>query len=427
MLSLRLKNDLRFEPEQIGLVYASSALGAIFASLIAGQVADRWLSTERCLAICSSAMGGLLLALSFASEFWLVCGLCLGIWLFMVPNMILGVTMTMTHLQHPEQQYSRVRLWGTIGWVTSGLLLGLWLSQPEWLQLVSTEMGYEKASVVDSQRLAALLAFCLAGYSWTLPNTPPSRQARSWLAPLQALHLMRQGNFAVFCLCGFLLHATIPFHMQLTALLLENLGVAKELISPSLTIAQWSEILILWMLPALSSQLGMKGTLLIGLVSLVMVMTILMIGQPTWLVITSLSLFGFVICCYIIRGQVFINKIAGQDIRASAQGLFTTLNGFGLLTGNLLCGGVHQYFESQFALTFGVGACVALLATFLLAFGFQNETQTQETSPTAKVPRNVVPVPDPSPLSAAEVPQPVERIPEEPAPHNFESTCKQVT
>jgi MFS family permease len=374
VLSLRLESDLGFVAWQTGWVYAASALGAILGALVAGQVADRWMASERCLFVCGLIVGGLLLAMSWATAFWLVFVLCLAVWFFMVQVSILGVTLTMSHLQSPEQQFSRVRMWGTISWVAAGLALGWWLSQPGWMAAINQGLGRDGVSVGDSLVLAALLAFVLAGYALTLPHTPPAKEAKSWLAPLQALHLLRNRNFAVFCACGFLLHMTLTFQIQMTSLLLQHLGVPKESISPSLTIAQWSEIGIMWVLPAVSMRLGMRGTLLTGLAALTLALTILTIGQPVWLVLISLPLNGFVICCYIIRGQVFINHVAGREIRSSAQGLSTMINGVGLLLGNLACGFIRGGFGGEFAPTFAVGAGIALFATLLLALGFRTES-----------------------------------------------------
>ena len=403
MLSLRLEHDLHFAPMQIGLVYASSALGAILASLVAGQVADRWLSAERCIAVCSTVAGGLLWAVSYATDFPMVCVLCLGVWLFMVPVMILGVTTSLAHLERPELQFSRVRLWGTIGWMGAGLFFGLWLHQAK---------NYLPVSLDDSPRLGGILAFVLAGYALTLPHTPPSREAKTWLAPLQAIHLLRNRNFAVFCICGFIIHMTITFQLQMTSLMLKRLGLAEAWISPILTVGQCSEVVILFLLPVLSGRLGMKGTLLLGISAMATVLTVLMIGEPLWLMISILLLNGFVICCYVIRGQVFINSQARKDIRASAQGLFTTINGIGLLLGNLLCGVIRNLFEGQFAPTFAVGAGIALFGVFLLAFGFRSEPATStirpQTTPEEPTPSGIVELPKPIIANVETTAQPLE-------------------
>src|SRR5262249_21274864 len=109
----------------------------------------------------------------------------------------------------------------------------------------------------------------------------------------------------------------------------------------SLTIAQSTEIVALGLLPMLLLRLGTRGTMRLGLAAWTLALILLMVGQPLGLVLGSMTLNGLCICCYLVAGQVFINRLAHGDIRASAQGLFSFTNGMGLLAGNLLVGAVR--------------------------------------------------------------------------------------
>src|SRR5207302_6123530 len=98
-----------------------------------------------------------------------------------------------------------VRVWGTVGWVVIGWLSGCWLAQPGWLSgcLSWIRPGAPKPSMVDAFRLGGVIAFLLAGYTLTLPATPPRRTAgaRETVAPLEAVKLLRGGTFATYCAC----------------------------------------------------------------------------------------------------------------------------------------------------------------------------------------------------------------------------------
>src|ERR1700691_3740431 len=52
LFSLHLK-ELQFAPVDLGWACATQSLGALIAPLVAGQIADRWVASERCLAFCS--------------------------------------------------------------------------------------------------------------------------------------------------------------------------------------------------------------------------------------------------------------------------------------------------------------------------------------------------------------------------------------
>src|SRR5947209_7285698 len=116
LFSLRLKK-LGFSPLEIALASATQAIGALFAPLLAGQVADRWLSAERCLALFSFLVAGLLWQMAVCTSPAGLFLVGLGFWLLMVPIMTLGNTIIFAHMPIPERQFGSVRLWGTIGWV----------------------------------------------------------------------------------------------------------------------------------------------------------------------------------------------------------------------------------------------------------------------------------------------------------------------
>src|SRR5262244_99762 len=63
LFSSHLK-DLGFTPLQTAWACGAPPLAGMFAPLVAGQVADRWLPAERCLAVCALLAGAALWVLS---------------------------------------------------------------------------------------------------------------------------------------------------------------------------------------------------------------------------------------------------------------------------------------------------------------------------------------------------------------------------
>lgn len=369
VLSLRLEEELGFSSIETSLAYSSWAVAAMISSLIAGQVADRWMSIERCLCGCSLIVGILLLVLAELTTPIAVVTVCFLACMFIVPILTLGLTMSLANLDHPEKQFGWIRLWGTLGWISAGILLWCWLHLPKWFPALQETMG--TLSLASSMRLGGMVGVLLSIYSLTLPHTPPLRLGRSWLAPLGAISMLRERSFAVFCICGMLMHITIPFNVQQVPLVLRHVGLDKDTIPLASTIAQWSEVLSLGLLPFITGRFSVKQMLLFGISIWTLGLLIMMIGTPTWLVVASLSCNGLFITFWAIRGQVFVNRQAGKDVRASAQGLTTMLNGTGLLAGNLLVGVVRDWTGRQFLPTFAVSVVIASFAIFLFAFGFR--------------------------------------------------------
>jgi predicted MFS family arabinose efflux permease len=375
LFSLRLA-ELSFSQLQIGWAGATYALASLTTPFLAGQLADRWFPAQRCLA-CFAAAGGCLL--------WLLAGLrdpdvvfwtCLAVWLVLVPAVTLTISICFTHLPDPARTYGSVRMWGTIGWVVPGLLLGCWFAEPEWLcgPLLCLRPDGPRTELPDALRLGGLLAFLLAAYALTLPHTPPARarsgSPASLFAPLAALRMLRRRPVAVYCICALGVCFAVSFNSLFTPLLLRHLGLPPEWLSPTLTISQTTEILTLGLLPWLLLRLGTRGTMALGLFAAALLMSLLSLGGPPGLIVPALGLNGLCICCFLIAGQVFVNSRAAGDVRVSTQSLLTFVNGVGLLLGNLLGGWISEQAGGAFAPTFGAAAAVCCAALLLFALGF---------------------------------------------------------
>jgi MFS family permease len=370
LFSRRL-DELGFAPIEIGWSCATQPLASLIGPIVVGQLADRYFAAQRCLSVCAFLAGILFWIMAGLTEPWSVFGLSLAIWLVLGPANTLCATMCFHHLLNPERDFGSVRLWGTIGWVTASWIVPVWLYVADvvWNLVLPTEST--SGVLGDIFRLAGVISFALAAFALTLPHTPPRHGAETWFAPVAALQRLRGRSFRVYFTCSFGLCMTLPFMMQLAPLLLKNLDVPDRWIAPALTTGQTMEVTSLALLPMLLLRFSVRGTMLIGATAWTMLLTALMIGRPTWLVISSLSLNGLFICCFVVAGQVFVNSRAPADVRASAQALLTFVNGLGMLAGNLLVGWVRHAFAGEFQPTFAVGACIAACLTMVLLLAFR--------------------------------------------------------
>jgi MFS family permease len=370
LFSLRLQ-ELGFSPLEMGWSCAPQALATMIAPLAAGQTADRWFATERCLAVCALLSGIFLWLLADLTGVSAIFLAALALWVVFAPASTLSAALSFAHLPYQGRHFGPIRLWGTLGWVVSGWLVGYWLSQPAWL---GTWFSVAPAPrLADMFRFASLLAFALGAYAWTLPHTPPQcRTGPSYLAPLDAIRLFRERPFAIYWFCALGVCVTLPFSTQVTPLLLAHEGIPRAWLSPTLTLSQSMEVVSLALLPMLLLRLGVRRTMLLGLTAWAALLAMLTLGKPVWLVIACLSLNGLCISCFIVAGQVFANRKARGDLRASVQALLTVTNGLGLLAGNLLVGWVRCQAQEQFMPTFGVGALIAAALVVAFFIGFRN-------------------------------------------------------
>ncbi|MAG58236.1 MAG: hypothetical protein CMJ83_18270 [Planctomycetes bacterium] len=116
-----------FDGSQIGDMFAVGAVGAIVAPFIAGQVADRWFPTQVFLGI-SHLIGAVIV--------WLLADLeTYGVFLVfsLLYSLVYSPTLSLTnslafhHIEDRDRDFGKVRVWGTIGWIVVGILIGQWL------------------------------------------------------------------------------------------------------------------------------------------------------------------------------------------------------------------------------------------------------------------------------------------------------------
>jgi MFS family permease len=380
--------QLFFTPHEASWVFATNALGALLGPIVWGQIADRWLAAERCISLCCAVSGTCLWLVAGRTEPGEVFWGCLVFWLFMIPSLSVASSLTFRHLVHPDREFGRVRLWGTVGWIVAGFALTAWYLFKDWLGDYRVENDW-----ADALRLGALIAWVNTIYALFLPHTPPVRRAVAagangpegadvggralgWLgavfgAPLAALQLFRHRSFGVLCACLFGVYVTWPFNAQMTPLLLEDRGVPANWLPTLLTLAQSLELTMLWLLPAILVRLGQKGTMVTGMSAWTLALALFTMALPGPVLAAALPLHGVFICCFLVAGQLYVNRLATHDVRASAQGLIQLINGLGLLTGNLLVGAVRDWANDDYAWVFAPAALLAcgLLAAF--AAGFQ--------------------------------------------------------
>jgi MFS family permease len=346
-------------------IWSAAAIGSVLAPIVWGQIADRWLAAEKCISLCAIACGAALWLASHQEGPWTLFWLFLAFWMFQMPIHSIGAALTFRHLDHPENQFGPIRKWGTIGWMAIGWIVGAWLARHH---LPGNRLA-------DSLRIGAVAAWTLAIYAFTLPATPPlppralpdhhSSWRRRFDAPIRAIQLFRIPAFAVYCICLFFVYVSWPFNMQMTSLLVKSLDVDSAWLPIVMSISQTTEVLTLALLPRILERFRLKPTMMAGIFSWWAALVVLAIGAPLAIVIPSLLLHGVYICCFLIAGQVFVNRIAQHDFRASSQGLLVLINGLGQFIGNFLVAGMREWTDDNYPLAFLPAAIgVGILAVY---------------------------------------------------------------
>lgn len=105
-----------FSEAQIGALLGVMSLGACGPAFL-GALADR-IGRKRMLVACTALAAGLLAILTGASSPWLAGALLLGVGLTTAMFIPLTDTLASNELPDPAHTYGRVRIWGSVGFVT---------------------------------------------------------------------------------------------------------------------------------------------------------------------------------------------------------------------------------------------------------------------------------------------------------------------
>lgn len=386
VLTLHLKplllNDPRVPEGQvgvaIGLIFGTMPLATIISPLIAGQIVDRYFATQRFLAAANLAGAVLLFILpqlqGFRSFYWLMMAYAL----IYAPTVALTNSLAFHHLPDRDRDFPAIRLWGTVGWVAAGWLLGVWLGLldpaiaavspglAETLGEWRSALG--QAHVGQALTLAGVMSVAMAVLCLVLPHTPPSREAENPWAFLGALRLLKQRNFAVLIIVSFAVATELGFYyMWGSEFFKTGLGLDEAWVSPALTIGQIAEAFMLALLALALKRLGVRTTIAIGIAAWPLRYLIFAAGHPAWLVIASQALHGVCWAFFFAASYVYVDSAAGPDIRGSAQSLITLVtSGLGMWVGNLFAGKAYEFFDHDFHKIFLIP--VAITAACLIAF-----------------------------------------------------------
>ncbi len=331
----------------IGGAYESAPLAAIIAPLFLGLIADRLFSSERVMAVLMLLGGAIMAAIAVlapqgAEKGGLIVWLMIAYMLCYMPTLGLGNTITFTHLK--QEEFPKVRVWGTIGWIAAGLAVGI--------------AGWSAS--LNIFWLGAISTFALGIYSFTLPHTPPPAKNKPLdvgsLLMVDALKLLKSPPFLVFAVCSMLICIPLAYYYGQTSAYLGAAGFKQA--ASAMTLGQMSEIIFMLMIPFFFRKLGVKNMLLIGMACWVARYALFAFGAPqqvAWMLLLGVALHGICYDFFFVTGFIYTDKKAPAEIRGQAQSLLVFLTqGLGMFFGfRMAFGGNIPFTKTPLPNTFG--------------------------------------------------------------------------
>lgn len=395
-----------FKPEQIGTMFAVGAVGALIAPFVAGQMADRWFATEKFLGI--SHLFGALLVLRLASleGYWGFLGFSLAYSLIYTPTLSLTNSISFHHLTDRDRDFSKVRVWGTVGWIAVGIAIGQWLLQRHTPAGATPEVvrAAQAAGMADAFRLSAVLGAALGLFCFTLPHTPPS-PGRQSNASLQAIgEFLRQPLLTLFLLAVpisvihqfYFVHTAgfLGSYQARAASAIDRIfGVGG---GGLMTVGQMSEILVLAAIPLLAKRLSRKSLLAIGVAAYAARMALFAyvgpiagaLGVPEVAVlIAGVAMHGLCFGCFIFVAFMVVDEETTPDVRASAQSLLSlVVFGVGIIVGSQFAGWIagiarHADGSMDYSRLFRVPLWIALGCLVILLIAYPRRPRNARRPP----------------------------------------------
>lgn len=373
--------------DSINWAYSLGPIAAIITPFFMGMIADRFFYSEKVLAVLC-LIGGVAMCLmpNFAgSPMFLTL---LGIHaLCYLPTLGITASLSFHHLVNQEKDFPIVRVFGTIGWVVAGVLIG-------------------KILKADASALPLYIgggaSILLGLYSFTLPKTPPPLAGKktSWqqILGLDALKALKHKSFIVFLVSAMLIFIAFGTYFPYAPVYFSNLNSTlslEQFANPSfeMSFGQFSEIFFMLLIPFLFHRLGVKWMLFLGMLAWLARFTLFATAAESgsfWLIMLGIGIHGICYDFFFVTGQIYIDKQTSPDLRGQVQGLLVLLTqGVGFLLGTQLSGaffnghaidGVMSLVDwKTFWSIFAIATAVFAVLFFML-FKDNQSTNTELTS-----------------------------------------------
>jgi nucleoside transporter len=360
-----LSDTLHLEVYQVSLVLCAMAIGSMASSFV-GLIADRHFASQKVLASLNLLTA---IFLFIASQQTTFIGLLITVtlvMLFYMPTWSLTSAIAMTHV--PAEQFPRMRLMGSIGWVASGLfsLVAIYLFNVERFD----GSAYPLYCSIAVGLVAALL-------NLFLPDTPPLQKEERKLSikdilGLRTLAVLKNKNFNTFIIISFL--AIIPFTLYHVYGSMFFADEQVKNITVTMNWGQVAEMFFLFITTGILIKFGFKKVLLFGLIAMLLRYGSFYIGiefnQQWWYSIGILT-HGLIFGLFFVGGQVYTDKVVPKEIRAQAQGFLSFIIwGVGFLAGTLINGRMIESFRLADKCNWSILFLVSTVFTLVLILLF---------------------------------------------------------
>ncbi|MFW5663628.1 MAG: MFS transporter [bacterium] len=321
------------------LILSSMAFGSVVSPMV-GMLADRYFRAQHLLAFSNFAIAILLLLAALTSHPEALFVLLVAAMLFYMPTWALTSSIAMHHIG--SDNFSRIRVFGTVGWIAAGIFS----------VINSGWMGIDFDGTHLPFYYGAALSLTASLFNLTLPDTPPGDKGTKAslidIMGFRSISMLRHRDYAIFL--SIFIFSMIPFTMYWSYFSEYLADRGYRFITITMSTGQILEIFILLSVPFLIRKAGLRNTMMLGLIAMVIrYLALYLAGDDAGLhfVLTGAGVHGMIFGYYHLGAQIYTDRKAPDGLKSQAQGLiFFITFAVGLLIGNFVCGWIISQFSS---------------------------------------------------------------------------------
>ncbi|MDI1362737.1 MFS transporter [Methylotenera sp.] len=349
---LYLKSE-QFSPADIGILMSLFQISRIFAPNFWGWLADhtgkraQWIKLTAFLGLCGFT------AVFWAHGFYWLFFVMAALSLFTSSTLPLAESLTLAHLATTNGHYSRIRMWGSLGFIVAAVILGY---------------------LIDFTGIRSLLWFLLVvqmtlfALTYTLPDAKVEPHAHDHFSIWQVI---KQPNvLALLIGCALMVTAHGVLYNFYSIYLSEH-GYSKGMIGLLWAVGVICEIGIFMLMPKLMARYSLKTILLISLVLAVLRFTMIGLAVDNiGLLVLAQTLHAATFGSFHAASVEVITQFFNGRHQAKGQAIYNSVAyGIGGTIGGVAGGYALQYLGGE--KTFMLAAIFPLLGLLVIGLGLK--------------------------------------------------------
>ncbi len=352
--------DLGYRPAQIGAIFAILMATKMVAPNVWGWLVDHYGGRMAIIRMATGVAALMFVLIPFTDGFVLMALCMVGYGFFSNASLPQFEAVTFDHLGAQESGYGRIRLWGSVGFILSVLVLGPVLER------------------FGSAPVPWWIVTCLAGlFVISLAVPAPARKTGD-PAGVGLLHVVKRPEVLSLLVVCFLAQLSHGPYYTFFSIYMEQSGYSRAMIGGLWALGVFAEIGVFAFLPVLTRRIGLRRLMLAAL-AITCLRWLLLAFYPQHLQFVVPAQIMHMASFGIYHGVAvnLIHRIFSGRLQGRGQALYSSLSfGAGGALGSLSSGYLWEVTTPE--VVFMLAAAAAALGWIIAWVGLRGRVLSQE-------------------------------------------------